>query len=167
MLKIVWSYSHNPLSVIIKWLTGEPVSHVAVIFMNHIVMHSNLLGVHITGIGSFNKKSKILYEHEIPMSDQRLKPIMFEMINSYDGMSYDWKVFFYMGLRLLLYRLFGVSMPKKSSINSKNGILCTEIARLLPIPELQNKLNGMDIQIMTPYMLYKVIKGDSNASNLW
>ena len=72
-----------------------------------------------------------------------------------------------MAFRLFLYRLFKIPMPKKSSINMKNGILCTEIARLLPIPDLQEKLKIMDLQIMTPYMLYKVIKGDSNARYIW
>ena len=82
MLKIVWSYSNYPLSKLIKWFTKEPVSHVAVVFMDNIVIHSNLLGCHMNSFTSFKKHSKIVFEHEIFMSDKAMKPIMLQMIDS-------------------------------------------------------------------------------------
>ena len=99
-MRILFTRGNNPVSTIICALTKEPVSHVA-IEIDGYVLHCALLGTRLQTIADFLTTHRILYS--VPMTTFQVGKVL--SILEKDP-QYDFPGLFYIGLRLLLDRLF-------------------------------------------------------------
>lgn len=150
-MKIIWTKGNSILSKAICWGLDEPVSHVAIVFDDKIVFHSNLLGVHLNWLDTFKKHSEIIYTIDYPMSLEKEEAV-YQRLIKHDERPYDYSSFFYFGLCILKKKFLGIPIPEKNPVDNPNADLCYELC---------NALNGLlfnkDIEgkLISPYTLYK------------
>ena len=155
-MQIIFTKSNSAVSRLIRWISNEPVSHVAIVFDGKLVFHSNLLGVHIKWYNSFKKHNEIVFEKTYDLSLDKEEELYQQIINQFDEAPYDYGALLYFTYRGCLYKFFGLPMPKNNILGSKQAFLCSEILGCLgnyviPKPEF-------DLQITTPYQIYLWLK---------
>lgn len=128
----------------IRKITGEPVSHVA-IRMRGIVTHSNFLGVHTEWHEDFYKHSTIRYF--VPIRDLDNVRLWASLLTA-QRKPYDFGAMFYLGLRYL----FPKWMPKQNLWQSSGAYMCTEFVTYV--------LKGEPDSMITPYQLYQQLRGE-------
>lgn len=156
-MKLIWTKSTLPLSLLIRYGLNEPVSHFGIVFDNGIVFHSNLLGTHIEWYHTFTKHCTVVYEREYAMTLDGEEEIFQKILNTYDDMGYDFGAFGYFCYRALLYRTLGKPFPAKNDWQSSDKFLCTELATVLPDSVVSAKIKSQDLSIISPYRLYMEI----------
>src|SRR3972149_5686290 len=111
-MKLIWTKSKAPLSVLIRWGLNEPVSHFAIVFDDFLVFHSNLVGVHMVSMNRFLKSTaQIVYEKNYAMVLEDEEAIYRAIISKHDGEPYDFGAFFYFIWRVLLHKFFKTPVP--------------------------------------------------------
>lgn len=158
MISLIWTASPLPASKIIKWITGEESSHFAVVIDQKYVFHSNFYGAHLKWLSSFLKHSYIVRRMDLNLSPAQEETIYLDLINRFDEQPYDWGAFFYLIIRGVLYKAFGVSLPRKNIWGSSRGFLCLEIAKSLDCI----KPTLLKLDAITPETLYWRLKEDLN-----
>ena len=159
-MKLIWTKSNLPLSVLIRGVTGEDCSHFAFVFestASGLLFQSNLLG---TNSKFFNTEKntwgfKIVHELDIPMTVEEEDRAWELMVNSYDDVPYNFLGAAYLGWRKLLHRVFGLKVPAKNAWSQHATMFCDQIYTILnklQDPRLKhvNVGNGM----ATPYDLW-------------
>jgi hypothetical protein len=134
-------------SRIIRAVTGEEVSHCAILLSNTGVIHATPTGSAVVPLSEFKKVNTLVYLIAIPR-DTAIR------VDFARNKSYDWGAFCYLGLRLLL-RKVGIRLPKKNLWQTTGMYLCTELVskavldketELTPLG-LYNKLRSLpDVQ---------------------
>lgn len=159
-MKLIFTKSNLPLSVLIRWVLKEPVSHFAIVFEDKVVFQSNLLGTQINWMKTFLSRhgAAVVFQLSYPFDDKTEDRIWDAICDANDGKKYDYGAFFYFTYRAMLFRFFNKPLPKLNPWATKGEFLCTELSQLLP-PDL---IPGVDsIQnpgIVSPYQLYLVLK---------
>jgi hypothetical protein len=156
-VKLIWTKSSSPLSILIRWALNEPCSHVAIVFDNKIVFHSNLLGLHIEWFNTFKKKIDIVLEKDFPMPLAEEEALYQSIINKEDGKSYDFKAFFYFTWRALLRKFFKVPLPEKNEWDNPACDICIESIRYLQGYLSTELPSDQRMSIMTPYELALIL----------
>lgn len=136
------------LSKTIKSLTGENVSHVAIEFPEcGIVVHSDLLGLHIQTSRNFRKAHQIVYELEtiqvVNFLDERIQKLM----ESYEFHMYDYGAFFFLGFSLLARDYLKIPLPKSNLWQESGMFLC--------VGWLSEVAFDKEDDMITPYKLYQ------------
>ena len=153
-MKLIWTKNNQPLSIAIRSTLKEPVSHFGIVFDNGIVFHSNLLGTHIEWYGSFIKKCDTVYSIDYTMSLEEEEAVYLNILNTYDGVGYDYGALFYFAYRGLLYKIANIEFPKTNKFQSSSKLLCTELAGCLPDNIVSANIKNEDLSIISPYKLY-------------
>jgi hypothetical protein len=153
-MKLIFTKSSSPLSVLIRWGLREPFSHFAVVFDEKFVMHSNLYGINLAWLRTFLKHSEIMAEIPVPISLDHEEILYRNLLDSYDGRHYDYGAFLFFMWRGFLNRIFKIPFPRKNRFGNKEAFLCTEVALLLPLG-LQLP---QDLGMISPYRLYNILK---------
>ncbi len=157
-MKLIFTKSGLPLSVAIRGLLNEPVSHFGIVFDNGVVFHSNLLGTHIEWYGSFVKHCEIVYQLDYEMSLEQEETIYRNILNTYDDKPYDFGALFYFAYSAVCHRLFGTALALKNKWAKSDSYLCTELAATLPDSIIATTVKTEDLSIISPYQLYLQIK---------
>jgi len=129
-MKLVWTKSKLPASVLIRAITGEDCSHFAIVFESSakgLMFHSNFLGVHPQFYTTALKSMEVVHEMDIPVTLEIEDIIWDRAVQMYDGKSYDYLGAIYIGYRKLLSRLFGIEKPKTNPLASADKFYCDEI----------------------------------------
>ena len=150
MIQVIFTRSSSFLSKIIRFLSKEPVSHVAIVFDNKIVFHSNLYGTHPDWYSTFIRDNEIIFILDYKYTLEQEEEIYLK-IRQYDSRWYDFGGLFYFLWRGILYRLFNVPIPKDNLFGKKDQFLCTELAKIID-PTLEN------LDMITPYRVYIQLK---------
>jgi hypothetical protein len=161
-MKLVFTKNNLPLSLLIRCGLKEPVSHMAYVFDDKLVFHSNLIGVHIDWYDNFKKKNTIVNQIELNQGLQFEEDVYQRAIGMNVGQPYDFIALFYFIFRAFMYRFFNVPMPTKSNTEIKKAFLCTELAYALPKSYTQALLKK-DLAITSPHEVYVAIKGALNV----
>jgi hypothetical protein len=148
MMKVLLTSGHNPLAALIRRLTREDASHVALRW-NSWVLHSNLKGVQWSTFEDFTEKAEIIDSTDIVEDLPRL--LTFSAQHAEHG-KYDYGGFIYIGLRLAL-RLVGIHLPKKNLWSMTGMFMCTEFVSKYEFDE--------EDDLITPRQLFDKIKGTS------
>ena len=143
------------LSRLIRWMTGEPVSHFAMVFDDKLVVHSNLFGVHLEWYKSFKSHHEIVLRLNKDMSLEEEESIYQSILDAYDGYGYDFSGLLFFGYRLILKMFLGTPMPIKNEWGSDRKFLCTELFVKLP-PSIIGEGNFSGGMI-TPYYIFKIV----------
>lgn len=154
-MQIVFSRSKYPLSALIMWAFNEPVSHTAFVFDDKWLFQSNLLGMNVHWLRTWQKTSTVVDCITYDLTIEQEEEIFQSLLDQYSDEEYDFCAFAYFGWRAFLLKFFGVPMPKTGR-NGK-GYLCTEVAGLLP--QWLTKLpKDVDLSITTPWQLRDILK---------
>jgi hypothetical protein len=156
-MKLIWTKSASPLSVLIRWALNEPCSHVAIVFDNKLVFHSNLLGLHIEWFNTFKKKVDIVFEKEYSMSLEQEEAIYQKIIDKEDGKYYDFRAFAYFAWRALLRKFFKIPLPSENKWQSVSADMCVEAIRYLDGIILVDLPEDKALAMITPYQLSLIL----------
>lgn len=143
MTEILFTTTSTPGSVLIRKITGEPVSHCAIRF-DDLVVHAAIGGVQVNSYEKFAAEHVIALRVSLSEGDiQKTAP--------YLGDRYDYGALLFLGVRYIL-KSIGLPTPKVNLWQSANMYICTEFVT-------SDILNKEDTTI-TPYQLYLKLLGD-------
>lgn len=144
-MNILFTRGSNPVSKAIVYLTNEPMSHVA-IEMDDYVIHCALLGTQLVTKKHFCDTHEVVAT--IPMTKCSLRKIL-AMLEA--DSAYDYPGLLYLGLRYVLKRIFGWSIPKVNLWAISGIYTCTEFVTKVISPT--------EDSMITPYQLYLKLGG--------
>ena len=159
-MKLIFTKSNLPLSVLIRWGLSEPVSHFAMVFEDKVIFQSNLLGTQINWLKTFLSKhgSEIVFTLEYPLEEHEEDKVWDAICDENDGKSYDYGAFLYFMYRAFLLKFFKLPLPKKNVLATKGEFLCTKLSQSLPADIIPGVAEIQDADIVTPYQLYLVLQ---------
>lgn len=151
-MKLIWTKSNLPLSVLIQWFSQEPCSHFAIVFDDSLVFHSNLFGVHLEWYSHYKKSTTIVFEKDIPMSLEDEERLYRAIVDEHYGKPYDYKALLYFGWRMTLKRFFGTPLPTRNDWQTPESFLCTGLAKSLgEVFPME-----LDYEMVSPYALWRL-----------
>jgi len=161
-MTLLWTKSNSPLSWIIRTVTGQCCSHFSFVFQNPnrkgLMFESNLMGTHPAFLQTALKSHTVLHSIEVPLDAEDEDMIWDLVVDKYDGKPYDLMGALYLGLRILLCRIFKVPMPQQNKWASAGAFFCDEVYDVFNnIPEFKkiDVASGMD----TPHDVFEKLKG--------
>lgn len=162
-MRIISTESPKVLSKLIKYFLKTKSSHIAFIFDEKWVVHSNLIGVNIRLLEPWLKHNKIKVNASIRYNLTLLQEeqIFQSLIEKTSEDDYDYLGFLYFAWRGILYRWFNIPLPKQNAWGKSNAYLCTEMVSQLP-NWLTNLDPNLDLGMITPDNLIKILQGATN-----
>jgi hypothetical protein len=162
-MKLIWTKSHLPLSLIIRAITGEDCSHFAFVFesqANGLVFQSNLLGTgpEFLNVLSSSSGFEIVHQLDLPMTVAEEDAAWDLIVQSYDNLGYNFLGAAYLGWRYLLKRIFKRPLPAKNPWDQAGTLFCDQVYTILNklndprLPQI-NVLSGMD----TPHAVWEKV----------
>lgn len=145
-LQIIFTSSDNFVGRAIKYLTGEPYTHVA-LRLGDEVLHSSLKGVETTTWTEFKSTRKV--EASLFVNPQPTEPSarFASIFAEYEGSGYDYRALLWLGARYAFKKYLGISIPKVNLWGITGMYTCTEF--------VTDVLDGEEDSLITPYQLYK------------
>ena len=156
-MKIIFTKNTTIISKLIRWGLKESVSHVAIVFDNKIVFHSNFIGTNIQWFNEFKKHNNVVLTLVYDMSLDEEELIYQDVIDKNIAKQYDYTAFLFFTFRTILHKLFGTKYPIKNPANRSWAWICTEAIGSLP-NRFQPK-TPIDLSITSPYSLYIALGG--------
>lgn len=157
-MKLYWTKSSLPLSLVIRAVTGEDCSHFLVVFdkfYGGLMFQSNLLGC---APGFFkNDKVTIVHEREINLTKEQEEACWKAMVDKYDGHGYDFLGAIYLGWRKLLYRWFKIPIPEINKWGSQEDYFCDELYLILSEAGIDVGMVGNGMQ--SPHDVWETTNG--------
>lgn len=157
-MKIIFTKGRNTFSNFISWGLEEPVSHIAFVFDDKLVFHSNFLGCHVEWYETFKKNNDIIFEIDYKFKLQQEEDFYQTIITNNDGRVYDYGAFLYFAWRVLLRKMFKIALPLINKLNNPHRDLCIEVLKRFNIHLLVK-----DLSMVSPYQVYLILKGQNEA----
>lgn len=161
-MRLIWTKANNPLSHLIRFVTGDDCSHFAFVFENGnrkgTAYESNLLGTHPAFLKTKLKSSVIVHEKDIALTIEQEDAVWDMVQDKYDGKPYDFCGALYLGWRKILNRLFNAPLPEVNKWARADHFFCDEIYEILNHVEGIPKLNG-GASMKTPCDVWKNLRG--------
>lgn len=155
-MKLIWTKSNLPYSILIRKLTGQDCSHFAIVFESPaggLMFESNLLGTHPKFFSNAKKHFEVVHQLDLDLSTEIEDKVWDEVVDKFDGKPYDFGGALYLGIRILLERVFKIKRPTVNRWASSEKFYCDEIYDCLKaisdLPPLDEN-GGMD----TPFEVY-------------
>ena len=171
-MRILGTYNNYPFSKIIRFITGDSISHVILIFDDLIGFHANPNGTGFVWADEFLKKNKIKYNIGLPLDLVSEEQVFFVVIAGRKRKPYDWLGVIYQGVRRIKSELFKSPIPLDNKWADPNKDFCVEVLRSIPWDSvksgLQEKFNQLPLEMMSPEEIILTIKQmleDENGTN--
>ncbi|MEO5348886.1 MAG: hypothetical protein H7836_04495 [Magnetococcus sp. YQC-3] len=158
-LSILGTWSDKFGSCGIRYFLDEPVSHIAFMFDQKLVIHSSVTGVCVLWANEFLRHQNVYTQKDFNLTTEQEEYVYQELIKV-EGSPYDYEAFTYFAYCAFKKKYFGTPLPKKNKFGKPNKFLCTELAGLLPDFLFQPKSNpfkGQDLELISPYQVIKEI----------
>jgi len=136
----------QPGSEAIRYLTGEPISHVA-LRCGDTVVHSHFKGVESITWEECQTRYEVVYSLNVRPQPSSPAASLLEVVGKYDKASYDYLGLIWLGARYLCKRYLGWSIPKVNLWQVSGMFTCTEF--------VTHVVDGEQDSLVTPYQLYK------------
>lgn len=157
-MKLLWTKSTLPLSLLIRSISGNDCSHFSLVLYENspgpIVFEANLLGTHPSFLQTSMKSHTVIHEKTVSLSQQQEDKIMDLIISTYDGKPYDFSGALYLGYRTLLKRWFNIPIPEINKWSKDGTYFCDELYSILEIAGLP-KINT---KMQTPHDVWIKLK---------
>jgi hypothetical protein len=158
-MRVIFTTTDSFVSRIIRWMFNEPASHFAcTLYDDQVVFQSNFLGVDFASFKKFLMHSRVVQAFDFPMTREEEDAIFDALVENMVGNGYDFWAMTYAGWWGLLYKLFGIEMPKHNRWQSKDQDLCVELAYFLPDRVMPPEIKAMDLSMTTPWKVAVVMK---------
>lgn len=152
-------------SLLIRWGTGEPVSHVAVCFDDKLVFESKANGTQINSYESVLRDDTIVFalEPAVELTYLDENAIYDELVKSCHDRPYDFRGNIYIAWRCILKKLFNKPFPSKNPWNDPFALNCVEVGvAAVRFLEAQDRVDllqkNVDSDMVTPYEIYDLLK---------
>lgn len=162
-MKLIWTKSNLPLSILIRWVTGEDCSHFAFVFESAakgVMFESNLMGTHPKFFASAKKHMEIVHSIDVPLTIEQENKLWDQVVEQYDDKPYDFTGAIYLGWRIILKRVFGKPLPLFNPWNQAGTFVCDELYQVLSdsgiFPE-----SGVSTGMVTPHGLWETLERHS------
>jgi len=158
-MKLIFTKSKLPLSLLIRAITGDDCSHMALVFESRaggIMFESNFLGTHPKFFRNASKHFTIVHSLDIPVSVDQEDKAWDEMVDRFDGKNYDFGAIFYLGWRIILKRVFGSHLPKVNLWQTKDAYFCDELYQILEIVGFLSL--DAEAGMKTPHMVWEELR---------
>ena len=153
-MRIIGSANHYPFSWLIRKITGEKISHIALVFDDILVFHSTPAGTHTSWLSDFLKINTIFITVPLPLSLVSEENVYFEIITRRHQRKYDWMGILYQGVMRVRRIVFGTPIPLENAWQSTNKDFCIEVLNSVDWDSikigLQSKFNELRLDMMTP-----------------
>lgn len=159
MISLVWTRSPLPASRLIRYFTGEYVSHFAIVMDERIVFHSNFYGAHLDWYSKFLKHAEVIFQINLTLTLELEEALYLEMVEKFDGEPYDWGALLFLWYSLIRLKLFGIPIPRKNPLSSDRANICVELAECLEVIGIE--LPPLDTVL--PERLYYLVKEQFNG----
>jgi hypothetical protein len=147
-MKLIFTRSNSFLSRMIRFLTGEPVSHVAFV-VDDFIIHSTLFGPEIRTLQWAEAHYEVLFEKPVPESSRaRILSVM----TNYDSHSYDFTGLLYLGIRYAMKKYLRLSLPKANLWQVSGMLTCVEFATVA--------VDAHEESMLTPFGLCARLKAE-------
>lgn len=134
-MKLVFTKSNSPLSLLIRGITGDDCSHFAFVFegpgRSGLMIEANLLGTHPCFYQTSLKSHTVVHSFDVPLDIKDEDRIWDLVIEKYDGQPYDFLGAIYLGWRCVLKRAFKIPKPKKNKWSQPGQEFCDQIYDIL------------------------------------
>ena len=160
MIRILGTTRNEFFSGLIRDITKEPISHIALQVGDHVI-HSDRRGVVMDKLSDFVKKNGIIcsarprtyfYVKQVTKYIQKTFP-------KYIGRKYDFFALWFMAFRFILRLWFKIPLPKDNLWNVSNMYICTElvndIAGLEAEAAMLTPLGLIEEAIATKYWIWE------------
>jgi hypothetical protein len=163
-MRIVFTTNEKKLSKMARFLSGERVSHIGVIFENNyfnLAFDCSTSGFKVQSAKRFFSINREIESINIPLTFEHELKAMSMILTTCVGRGYDFNAYYWMVWRGILRRFFGIEKSLINPWQSTDKYLCTEVIR--PILGWLN-INGFyipankDISAMTPLEIYNDLK---------
>jgi len=143
MAQLVFTTRDTFVSKAIRYITEEPVSHVA-IRCNNIVVHSTGKGgVEETTWDEFQERYTMVSQAEVQANKQQVRGV----VEQYKNARYDYPALLWLGARYLMKKYLRINIPKVNLWQITGMFTCTEFVTKV--------IDGEEDSLITPYQLYK------------
>ena len=152
MMQILFTQRDLPLSRLIIKLTGEPVSHSAILHQGY-VYQSDGTGVSKKSLETFISDGYKIILRLSPSTgafDDEMTNKLITRFPKIKGSFYDIPALCYIGVRILLRDWFDWQIPKKNLWQISSMYICTEF--------VMDITNEADNPMLTPYQLHELMK---------
>lgn len=162
-MRLVFTKSVLPLSVLIRGVLREPVSHFAIVFEPDLLLfQSNLLGTNLQYFPRFADHAEVVYSISIPLSQGVEDKIYMAAMEKYAGQGYGYKELIYFTWRAFLFSYFKRPWPKKNIMDESNDYLCVGLAQALDCDGMPRWVREAvsavsDLEMTTPYALFQIL----------
>lgn len=156
-MKLIWTKSISPLSILIRRGTNSDCSHFALVFKSPaggLTFQSNLLGTHPKYFKTAIKNGmEIVHEIDLPLSIVEEDAVWDEIVDAMDSRGYDYPAFFYLVWRVALWKFLNRPMPAKNAWARKGALNCVEVFEAI---KKHTKLKDveLDTSMVLPHDLY-------------
>lgn len=140
MIRILGTTRKEFFSGVIRRVTGEPISHVAIRVKDKVI-HANRDGVTIDDYDYFVEHNEVIYEIK-PRLRSTEKAIADKIASSEEmvGRKYDFFAILFLGAMLILRLWFGKTIPKQNLWNVSGMYICTEYVSEITSTEKDNAM---------------------------
>ena len=129
-MKLIWTRSKLPLSVLIRWFLNSDCSHFAIVFKSRdggLMFESNLLGTHPKFFKTALKHMTVVHEIELDMTDDEENAAWDMIVDQVDGLGYNYRGFAYFTYRAFLKKLFRIPLPPSNPWSQSGTYLCEQV----------------------------------------
>jgi hypothetical protein len=159
-MRIIWTKSTMPLSYLIRFITGEDCSHLALVFESRdggLMFESNLLGTHPKFYKNAAKHFTIVHEMKVDATVEQEDAAWDLMVDQFDGKSYGFMAALYLAWRKILLRAFKSPMPMVNAWATDDTYFCDELYLILEHVGLRNI--GIESGMQTPHDVWVKLHG--------
>lgn len=151
-MKVLLVKSNLIGSKLISWGLDSEGSHIALSFLDKLVVHSTSSGVNLQWQKTFKEHYVIVKEKECPLVRGKEFNLLNSVLDEDDNKKYDWLALIYFLWRGLLRKFFKIPLPRKNKFDQAKGRLCTEMIKWVPEDyfKLGQKPGSEQISIMRP-----------------
>jgi len=145
-MQLLFTNNDMLLSRLIRRVTGEPVSHVALAVGDFVIHSRGDRGVTLETRLAFDRINRTLFTIELPDD-----PTVVPRIHRMERAGYDYPALVYLGIRAVLPSWLRRKLPKANLWQLSGSYICTEFITAA----LGQPVDSM----ITPYQLYKKLNG--------
>lgn len=140
-MTLVFCTTDKPLSKLIRWITGEPASHFAMVFDDRLVISASILGVDLRWWSNFRWENRIvscLVPKDLSLDSE--EEHYQNMIADVEDEGYDYRGLLYMLLVGVSHKILGTRVPKNNPWRTPGRVWCTGIAARFGLKENESEI---------------------------
>lgn len=161
-MKLVTTRNNTLASKFIRWITKEEESHFLFVFDDSLVFHSRFIGTGLEWWNYIKEKNEIIWIAEIPLDLETEEKFYRSFVDKYYGDKYDFGGALYLGLRLILLKVFKIPMPDKNIWSKGGRHFCSELALKpdwdLISQGLKLKMDQFKHDLVTPFKARSILE---------